>query len=99
MTELKSQYDDFHDNRFPCDCSDWHHLRVWYYDKDPNEPLLGSLEIADAFVPNSFKEKMQATWKIFRNKPHYHSGVILDATNIKDLIATLQKVEKEADKN
>jgi len=90
MTEVNSKHKEIHDHRFPCDCSDWHHVRVTTYDDGD----YGYLEIADTYEPITIVGKIKASFNIWRSKTHYNSGVILDETNVNDLIDVLSEYQK-----
>jgi hypothetical protein len=73
---------------FPCSCHDWHYLEV---DWDDEDEQWRALNIADTYWPRSWRDRLQAAFKMLRNKPHYHTGVLLTNEHLEELRTVLNK--------
>jgi len=82
MTELRSNFTYLHDYRFPCDCSDWHHIRLI---TDDREEDWGYFEIVSSYEPSGIVDRTKAAIKILFCRPYHNAGVVLNNDNVKDL--------------
>lgn len=88
MTKLPSKIPDHHKYLFQCDCSDTHYIEVTWDDQDADWRYL---TLTDTYSAWRLRDRLQAMWTVFRRKPHYHSGILLDQENTDALYKVLRK--------
>lgn len=81
-------------HHFPCSCNDWHYIKVMV---DGDDVSWRYLEIADAYAPLRWRDRVVAAGKLLRGKPHYHGGILLDEANARDLKVVIDSLIGEVD--
>lgn len=82
MTEMRSNLLAHHVHHFPCDCGDWHYLVVEVDDVDADWQYL---DIADAYWPRRWRDRLRDAVTVLRGQPHYFRSLVLDEANARDL--------------
>ncbi len=86
MAKFNSKLDGHHEYIWPCDCGDSHFIQITWDDQDSEWRFL---EITETYHARTLWNRVKTALTVLRRKPHYHSGVVLDEANTKEILETL----------